>query len=98
MTALSQNATATMHVIVTCTNRKTQPVPAHLRLAQVRGTSASQRAREWVARLGKEQAGCGVRARDLYAGEHWMVARGLPELRRRPCRRSICGPARPATA
>jgi hypothetical protein len=79
MTALSQNATATIHVIVTCTNRKTRTVPAHLRLAQVRGTSASQRALEWVARLGKEQAGCGVLARDLYAGEHWTVARGLPE-------------------
>jgi hypothetical protein len=79
MTALWQNATNTIHMIVTCTNRKTRTVPAYLRLAQVRGTSASQRALEWVARLGKEQAGCGVLARDLYAGEHWTIARGLPE-------------------
>jgi hypothetical protein len=79
MTAQWQNTTATIHVIVTCTNRKTRTVPACLRLAQVRGTSARQRALEWVARLGKEQSGSGVLVRDLYAGEHWTVARGLPE-------------------
>jgi hypothetical protein len=77
MTTLA-HATATIHVIVTCTNRKTRTVPARFRLAQVPGASASQRAREWVARLGKEQADSGVPARDLYAGEHWTIARGLP--------------------
>ena len=66
-------------MVVTCTNRKIRPVPSRLRLAQVRGASASQRAREWVARLGKEQTDSGVPARDLYAGEHWTVARGLPD-------------------
>lgn len=79
MTASSQKASTTIHVIVTCTNRKTRNVPAHLRLAQVRGTSASQRALEWVRRLSKEQEDNGVLARDLYAGEHWTVARRLTE-------------------
>ena len=79
MTALAHDDTATIHVVVTCTNRKIRPVPSRLRLAQVRGASASQRAREWVARLGKEQTDSGVPARDLYAGEHWTVARGLPD-------------------
>jgi len=79
MTALAHDETATIHVIVTCTNRKTRTVPAHLRLAHVRGASASQRALKWIARLAKEHADRGVPARDLYAGEHWTIARGLPD-------------------
>jgi hypothetical protein len=79
MTALACDETATIHVIVTCTNRKIRTVPAHLRLAQVHGASASQRALEWITRLDKEDADSGVPARDLYAGEHWTVARGLPD-------------------
>lgn len=78
MTALTQDANATIHVIVTCTNRKTHPVPAHLRLGQVPGASTNRQAGEWVARLSRAQEDNGVPARDLYAGEHWIIARGLP--------------------
>lgn len=79
MTALTPDSAAAVHVIVTCTNRKTRTVPTHLRLAHVRGTSTDQQAREWISRLVREQAGSSVPARDLYAGEHWTIARSLPD-------------------
>jgi hypothetical protein len=78
MTAPTRRATGIIHVIVTCTNRKTRAVPRHLRLAQVAGASADQRARAWIGRLAREQFRAGIPARDLYAGEHWTIARRLP--------------------
>lgn len=66
-----------IHVIATCTNRKTKPVPQHLRLSRVPGDNTDWRARDWIGRLDKEQINTGISARDLYAGEHWTVARSL---------------------
>jgi hypothetical protein len=79
MTALPHDDTVTIHVVVTCTNRKTRTVPAHLSLAHVHATNVVQQAAKWITRLGREQADSGVPARDLYAGEHWTIARGLPD-------------------
>lgn len=73
---------ATVHVIVTCSNRKSRPIPARLQLGQVAGRSAAQRARRWITRLARTSSTPQVAAVDLYAGEHWSVARGFPALGR----------------
>jgi hypothetical protein len=65
----------TIHVIVTCANRKSLPIPPHLRLGEIHGTSAIERARTWIARLADTGTAPQVPASDLYAGEHWSVAR-----------------------
>ena len=69
-----------MHVIVTCSNRKNRPIPRRLQLGQVPGRSAAQRARQWIARLAETGSMPQVPALDLYAGEHWSVARAFPSL------------------
>jgi hypothetical protein len=73
---------ATVHVVVTCANRKSQPIPASFQLGQVHGRSHAERARRWIARLAQAGNDPLVAAFDLYAGEHWSVARGLPALHR----------------
>ena len=67
-----------VHVIVTCTNRKTLPIPAALRLDNIPGRGTPQRIWEWIGRLADTSSGPLIAAQDLYAGEHWMIARGLP--------------------
>ena len=80
MTATANSAArpGTVHVVVTCANRKTVPVPAGLRLDSVPRRSGAGRAREWIRRLTGLAGVPFTAARDLYAGEHWMIARGLP--------------------
>jgi hypothetical protein len=68
----------TVHVIVTCTNRKTLPVAPTLRLGNVPGRGTVSRAREWTARLAGKSSSPLIAAQDLYAGEHWTIARNLP--------------------
>jgi hypothetical protein len=72
----------TTHVIVTCSNRKSGPIPTRLQLGQVSGRSAAQRASRWIARLTEATRGANREALDLYAGEHWSVARQCPSLHR----------------
>lgn len=68
---------ATVHLVVTCSNRKTTAVPADLRIATVPGKSVEDRFATWTGRL--ERTACSsVAAVDLYSGEHWQVARSLP--------------------
>ena len=64
-----------VHVIVTCANRKSLPIPSHLQLGEVSGSSAIERVRTWIARLADTGSAPNVPAFDLYAGEHWSVAR-----------------------
>jgi hypothetical protein len=71
---------AAVHVIVTCTNRKTLTVPPELRLDSVKARDNAQRAERWTARLAGTADAPLIRAQDLYAGEHWMIARRLPGL------------------
>jgi hypothetical protein len=66
-------------VIVTCANRKSLPIPSYLQLGDVPGTSAIKRARTWIARLADTGSAPQVPASDLYAGEHWSVARRFAE-------------------
>ena len=68
-----------VYVIVTCANRKSMPIPSHLQLGEVPGSSAIERARTWIARLADTDSAPQVPAFDLYAGEHWSVARKFKE-------------------
>ena len=69
-------------MIVTCANRKSRPIPARLQLGQVPGVPPVQRARRWISRLAQTEDAPQVAALELYAGEHWSVARGFPALHR----------------
>ena len=70
---------STVHVVVTCANRKSLPIPAHLQLGEVLGTSPINRAHKWITRLTDIGSAPQVPAFDLYAGEHWSVARRFSE-------------------
>ena len=68
-----------VHIVVTCSNRKTQPVDADLQIGEVQGESIEERFTEWIGRL--ESSACSpVTATSLYSGEHWQVARALPAI------------------
>lgn len=70
----------TVHVIVTCTNRKSQPVPDRCHLGSVPFGDIAKRTRDWICRLSDTSHSPPIAARGLYAGEHWTVARRLPDL------------------
>jgi hypothetical protein len=65
-----------LRVVVTCSSRKTVPVPSGLRLSTLPQKGARARARAWVARLDSHRAPT-LSARELYAGDHWHVAQSL---------------------
>lgn len=67
-----------LHIVVTCTERKTVQVPDELQLRNIPDGAPVGRVAAWARRLGRE----GERrpALDLYKGEHWQVAKGLPDL------------------
>lgn len=69
-----------LHIIVTCTERKTAQVPERLHLRNVPEAAPWERASAWIERLAAEQATPAMRVQDLYAGEHWRVATSLPSL------------------
>lgn len=77
MTALSQHEGVTVHVLVTCTNRKSLSVPPALHLDSVPGRTPIQRSREWIRRLICLADVSMVAADRLYVGEHWKVSRSL---------------------
>jgi hypothetical protein len=65
-----------VNILVTCTKRKTRPVPARLRLGSVPAGSPAQRAAEWLRRIGAcSEEACPAEA--LYAGDSWTVIRSL---------------------
>lgn len=70
-----------LQIIVSCTSRKTASVSETLRLRSVPIGSSEGRVSEWCRRLARHR-GPTVAAERLYAGEHWTVARALPELAR----------------
>lgn len=70
------SAATRVRVVVTCTHRKRLPVPDALRLRHVTGVRQATRLRAWTERLGANPAET-LPARELYAGEHWDVARRL---------------------
>lgn len=66
-----------LHIVVTCSNRKTQAVPPQLRLGAVPGSTPASRRRRWTARLSAPHWPTRP-ALQTYAGEHWSVAASLP--------------------
>lgn len=66
----------TVHIVVTCTNRKTVAPADALKVRSLDRDHPEQRASEWIQRL-KRAEGSLVAARDLYCGEHWTVVRSL---------------------
>jgi hypothetical protein len=69
-----------LHIVVTCTERKTARVPEQLHLRNVPGDDPRVLALNWIALLSGETVTPAVRASDLYAGEHWTRAKALPRL------------------
>lgn len=65
-----------VRVVVTCTRRKTRTIPRSLHMRNVPGARLSTRFRHWTERL-SNAAVPNLPALDLYAGEHWAIARGL---------------------
>jgi hypothetical protein len=74
------NSNRKLHIITTCTERKTARAPAELHLRNVPDGTPEIRAKTWIARLIAEKSISPVPALDLYAGEHWRVAKTLPSL------------------
>ena len=68
---------AEVHVLVTCTNRKTVSPLAALTLRAVPGRTPADRADVWVDRLQTTKTDH-ITAESLYAGDHWQVVRSMP--------------------
>ena len=58
----------TMHVIVTCTSRKTLPVPPGLRLDSTCSRDPKERAQEWIGRLTDAERCADYRGRGSVCG------------------------------
>lgn len=75
------NPTSTkLHVVVACTDRKRRIAGAPIRLGDVNGRTLKERCRAWWRFLSRAPAS--VPAHDLYAGDHWSIARSLPDIAR----------------
>lgn len=68
--------TERIHILATCTDRKRVEPPAPLRLRSVHAPDVASRARRWWSQLDASKTPH-VAAHDLYAGDHWAVARSL---------------------
>jgi hypothetical protein len=66
----------TVNLVVTCTKKKTREPGRDLMLRHLRGASTESRAAAWLERL-ERHTGERLAARDLYAGDHWSIAREL---------------------
>ncbi|GII65343.1 hypothetical protein Skr01_54280 [Sphaerisporangium krabiense] len=67
-----------VHVVVTCTNRKRIAVADELRVRNVLARDVDERCDQWVRHISTAPAQ--VPASDMYAGEHWLIARRLAEI------------------
>lgn len=67
-----------VHIVVTCTNRKRFAIRDDLKLGSLHVSGPGSRFATWTKRLTVEPPT--VKARDLYSGEHWNIARSLPAL------------------
>ena len=68
-----------INVIVTSTRRKRASVPERLYLRDLKERDFEERATEWIDRL-KSLECRRVEAQELYAGDHWQIARSLPQV------------------
>ena len=68
-----------IHIIVTCTKRKSRPVPRELQLGTVPGRSVHKVSATWLERLQSNRLPL-MLASELYAGDQWQIAKSLPEV------------------
>lgn len=68
-----------LYIIASCTDRKRRPVPPGLRLRHFNGPDLSERAKSWWQQLSRSVADS-IPASELYGGDHWSIAKALPEL------------------
>ena len=80
MTERHHRRPGTVHVIVTCANRKSRPIPTRLQLGSCRRTERHRACAPVDRAAERRSLAPHVAAADLYAGEHWSVARRFPEL------------------
>jgi hypothetical protein len=66
----------TVHIVVTCTNRKTTSPSDFLKVRTLGRDSVEARATDWIERLASSKAQA-IAARDLYCGEHWTVVKSM---------------------
>jgi hypothetical protein len=78
MASSSHPALTNVHVVVTCSNRKRHTVPDRLRMGNLRERGSGRRFSAWTDQLSTSSAS-EFPAVDLYAGEHWQIARTLPD-------------------
>ncbi len=69
-----------INVVVTCTKQKTREADLSLQLRHIHAGTIATRVAEWKRRADRWN-GDVVSARQLYAGDHWTVARELEKLK-----------------
>lgn len=77
-----------VHIILTCTKRKTRPAAPGLELHGVRGATPELRAAAWIERL-RAYEGNRLPVGDLYAGDHWRVGRSLERIAEKAGHRAV---------
>ncbi len=65
-----------VNIVVTCTSKKTQPVPEELSLGSVRGKNIDERLQLWIDQLQTASFGT-LPANHLYRGGLWNVSKEL---------------------
>lgn len=70
-----------LNIVISCTDKKRAAIPRALRLRSLASLDFAERLKEWCNRLRTERAET-IQALDLYAGEHWHVAKELVEVAR----------------
>lgn len=68
-----------VNVVVTCTERKSAPIPRELLLRTVTGKTVEERAAAWIKRLKSRSLGR-IPVSRLYSGDHWSVVLSLPKV------------------
>jgi hypothetical protein len=71
-----QSRLSPVRIVVTCTQRKTRSVPARLKLRTITALRTSTRLKSWAQRLSEPTVDA-TSALELYAGEHWDIARRM---------------------
>lgn len=74
-------AARVVNIIVTCTKRKSVPAQDCLQLGRVVGSTVSELVKQWISQLQKANSPSRP-ADELYSGDHWQIARSLPEVAR----------------
>jgi hypothetical protein len=68
-----------IHIVVNCSERKRLPAKERSCVRNLPRWSLKKRLDLWVKRI-QNTSGTELPARDMYLGDHWQVARGLPDL------------------